>query len=148
MHTRYIQKAFLLSTTLIFTFLILSPVAEACNLFNWSDCNNSDSVIYCNNGQNCSLDAGTAIVSHNIKSIEQNRRFSDYIQDIVAYLLLFVGIVGVLYIIYAGFNILTSGGDEDKVKKSKTTIFHVFIGLLLIFLAYSIVRFVIGSGGT
>lgn len=148
MDTRYIQKAFLLSTTLILTLIIFSPIAEACNLFNWSDCNNSDSVIYCNDGQDCSLDAGTAIVSHNIKSIEQNRRFSDYIQDVVAYLLLFIGIVGVLYIIYAGFNILTSGGDEDKVKKSKTTIFHVFIGLLLIFLAYSIVRFVIGSGGT
>lgn len=34
------------------------------------------------------------------------------------------------------------------MKKSKATIFHVIIGLLLIFLAYSIVKFVIGSNGT
>lgn len=34
------------------------------------------------------------------------------------------------------------------MKKSKTTILHVFIGLVLIFLAFSIVKFVIGSGGT
>lgn len=33
------------------------------------------------------------------------------------------------------------------MKKSKTTIFHVFIGLIIIFLAYSIVKFVIGSNG-
>lgn len=148
MDAKHIQKAFLFSTTVILAFLTLSPVAEACNLFNWSDCDSSSSVIYCQEGDNCSLDRGTAIVSHNINSIEKDRRFSEYIQDVVAYLLLFIGIVGVLYIIYAGFNILTSGGEEDKVKKSKTTIFHVFIGLLLIFLAYSIVRFVIGRGGT
>lgn len=148
MDAKYIQKAFLLSTTILLTLLTFSPVTEACNLFNWSDCDSGSSVIYCQEGDNCSLDRGTAIVSHNINSIEKERKFSMYIQDIVAYLLLFIGIVGVLYIIYAGFNILTSGGDEDKVKKSKTTIFHIFIGLLLIFLAYSIVKFVIGSGGT
>ncbi|MDP2103324.1 MAG: hypothetical protein Q8K26_00190, partial [Candidatus Gracilibacteria bacterium] len=105
MDAKYIQKAFLLSTTVFLTFLTLSPVAEACNLFNWSDCDSSDSVIYCNSGEDCSLDKGTQIVSNNINSIEKNKRFSEYIQDVVAYLLLFIGIVGVLYIIYAGFNI-------------------------------------------
>ena len=33
------------------------------------------------------------------------------------------------------------------MKKSKSTIFHVIIGLTLIFLAYSIVKFFIGAGG-
>ena len=136
----------------LMAFLSFSSLASACNLFNWADCQSANYVNYCNSydpasAQYCSLDRGTQIVSGNINDIEKNRKFSQYVQDIIAYLLMFLGIVGVIYIIYAGFNVLTAAGDEDKVKKSKTTIFHVFIGLLLIFLAYSIVRFFIGAGG-
>lgn len=83
------------------------------------------------------------MVSTNINSIETKDRFSVYIQKVIAYLLGFLALVGVIYILYAGFNVLTAGGNEDKVKKSKSTIFHVMIGLLLIFLAYSIVTFFI-----
>lgn len=130
----------------------LSPVS-ACNLFDWtSDCTWTNSVDYCNSSdpassKYCSLDRGTQIVSGNINSIEKNRRFSVWIQDVIAYLLIFLGIVGVAYIIYAGFSVLTAGGNEDKVKKGKSIILHVFIGLVLIFLAYSIVKFVIGVNG-
>lgn len=135
-------------------FMILpsfSSTASAICLFGL-DCTNPGQINYCNSNdpasaQNCSLDKGTQIVSGNINDIEKNRKFSVYIQDVIAYLLIFLGIVGVIYIIYAGFNILTAGGDEDKVKKSKSTILHVFIGLILIFLAFSIVKFVIGTNG-
>lgn len=105
------------------------------------------SVIYCQPGDNCSLEKGSAIVKNDINNIEKDRKFSTLIQDIVAYLLAFLGIVGVLYLIYAGAKIVTSGGSDEDVKKSKTIIGHVLIGLVLIFLAYSIVRFVIGSNG-
>lgn len=88
------------------------------------------------------------MVKGNINDIITDRPFHVWIQDVIAYLLLFLGIVGVIYIIYAGFNVLTAAGNDDKVKKSKATIFHVFIGLLLIFLAFSIVKFFIGSNGT
>lgn len=148
-----IKIHFLSVTTVLFvTFFSFSSIASACNLFNWSDCESSSSVNYCNSNDPasadyCSVDRGTQIVSGNINDIEKDRKFSVYIQDIIAYLLLFLGIVGVIYIIYAGFNVLTAAGDEDKVKKSKTTILHVFIGLILIFLAFSIVKFVIGAGG-
>jgi hypothetical protein len=107
-------------------------------------CNSSDPA----SAKYCSLDRGTQIVSGNVNDIEKNRKFSVYIQDIIAYLLTVLGIAGVIYIIYAGFNIVTAGGDEDKVKKSKSTITHVIIGLLLIFLAASIVKFFIGANGS
>lgn len=146
-------KTYLLSViaALLVAFFALSSPASACSIFDFN-CNSTTSVEYCNSNdpasaKYCSLDRGTQVVSGNINSIEKNRKFSVYIQDIIAYLLMFLGIVGVIYIVYAGFNVLTAGGDEDKVKKSKATIFHVFIGLILIFLAFSIVRFVIGSGG-
>lgn len=113
-----------------------------------TNCDDNTSVSYCRSGDtNCSLEAGTNSVKNGIPNIVTDRKFSVYIQDVVSYLLMFLGIVGVLYIIYAGFNVLTAGGDDDKLKKAKSTILHVTIGLLLIFLAYSIVQFVIGKNG-
>ena len=49
-----------------------------------------------------------------------------------------------LFAIYGGFTILTSGGDEDKVKKGKNLIIYVVIGLALVFLASQIVTWIIG----
>ncbi|MGB2111306.1 MAG: hypothetical protein ACPHY8_05780 [Patescibacteria group bacterium] len=46
--------------------------------------------------------------------------------------------------IYAGFNILTAAGDDEKVSNSKKTITYVAIGLLIMFLAYSIIGFIFG----
>lgn len=144
-------KTYFLSVTALI-LVTLSSTTSACSLFNWTGCSSTTAVPYCDSNdpasaKYCSLDRGTQIVSGNINDIEKTRKFSVFIQDIIAYLLMFLGIVGVIYIIYAGFNVLTAGGDEDKVKKGKSTIFHVFIGLVLIFLAYSIVKFFIGSGG-
>lgn len=68
----------------------------------------NSSVIYCKTGD-CSLEKGADIVKKDINNIEKNKSFSAFIQDIVAYILAFLGIVGVLYLIYAGFRILTSG---------------------------------------
>lgn len=38
---------------------------------------------------------------------------------------------------------LTAGGDEEKVKKGRTILIQVGIGLIVIFLANSIVQFVL-----
>jgi len=147
MRLQYKKKLFATVALSIVSFVGFVSVSSACNIFDWSDCDNAGQVIYCKPGDNCSIDSGTQVVANNINSIEKHRTFSSYVQDVVAYLLVFLGIVGVLYIIYAGFNILTAAGDEDKVKKSKSTVLHVIAGLILIFLAYSIVRFVIGQNG-
>lgn len=54
----------------------------------------------------------------------------------------FITIIGVIYIIWAGFRILTSAGDEESLKKAKNTILYIAIGLVVMWLAYSIVKFV------
>lgn len=86
------------------------------------------------------------IVDNNIDALVKNQSFSQYVQSVVAYLLGFLGIVGVLYIIYAGVRILTSAGDDEAVSESRKTILYVAIGLVVIFLAYPIVIFIIGDG--
>jgi type IV secretory pathway VirB2 component (pilin) len=51
--------------------------------------------------------------------------------------------VSVVFAIYAGFTILTSGWDEEKVKKGKNILIYVVIGLAVVFLASQLIRFVI-----
>jgi hypothetical protein len=57
----------------------------------------------------------------------------------------FLSIIGVLflaYAVYAGYLIMTSAGNEEKVTKGKATLRTAVIGVLVILLAYSILYFV------
>lgn len=99
-------------------------------------------VIYCSDGE-CSLEKGTEMVKNNISDIETTKTASEYIQDIVKYLLTFITLIAVLYIIYAWFRILTSAWEEEWVSSAKKTIVSVALWILVMWLAYAIVRWVI-----
>lgn len=81
-----------------------------------------------------------------ITGIETGKTFSQYVQDIIIYLLGFLTLIVVILIMWAGFSILTAAGDEEKVKSGKKIIFRAIIGLLIIFFAWSITTFIIGNG--
>lgn len=58
---------------------------------------------------------------------------------------IFMGILGIIYLVYtvyAGFVWMTSQGDTDKIDKAKSTLVTGVIGMLVIFMAYAIVRYV------
>ena len=93
--------------------------------------------------EDCNLKAWTDLVRDSINDIEKDRSARDYIQDVVIYLLYFVSLIALLFIIYSWFNILTAAWDEEKVKKSKTTILQVIIWIIVIWLAYPIVKWII-----
>lgn len=67
------------------------------------------------------------------------------ISNFIAYLVGFLYLIAVIYGIYGGFLILTAAGDEERVKKGKTTLIHAVLGLIVIFLASTVIRFVIAS---
>jgi hypothetical protein len=46
-------------------------------------------------------------------------------------------------ILYAGFNLFTSAGDEEKIKKAKRTILYVAIGVAVLVMNYIILTFFI-----
>jgi hypothetical protein len=57
----------------------------------------------------------------------------------------FLGLLGIIFIIIiivAGFNWMTAGGEEEKIRKSKTKITRAVIGLLIVLSAYAITYFV------
>lgn len=60
------------------------------------------------------------------------------------YFLTFIGILLVMIIVYAGFNIIVSQGEEEELTKGRTMIVYAIIGVVIIFLSYTIVDFIGG----
>ena len=56
-----------------------------------------------------------------------------------------LGVMAVSLMIWAGYTIMTSGGNEEKVGDAKKWIFAGVIGLTIILMAYSIATFVISQ---
>lgn len=67
------------------------------------------------------------------------------IQTLITRAMIFLALIAVCYGLYGGFLMLTAGGEEDKVKKGKTILIQVALGLIVIFLANSIVQLVLRS---
>lgn len=103
-------------------------------------------VQYCNDSE-CWLTEGINLVSWSLSDswIVTNGTASEYIQKVVAYLLGFLYVIGVIIIIYAWFNMLTASWDEEKFKKSKTIIIYVIIWFVIMYLAGAIVRFILAT---
>ena len=93
-------------------------------------------------GDACNIQTGIDIVKNQVNWIEQNKTFSQYIQDIVGYLLTFLTIIAVIYIIYAWFRILIGAWEEEVLKKQKSTILYVVIWLAVIWIAYPLTLFI------
>ena len=124
---------------LTITFIQTSNAWVWSDIINWSkpkinvDCANSD----------CSLTKWTELVKDTINDIEKDKTFSEYIQDIIFYVITFVSFIALIYIIFAWFKVLTSWWDEEENKKAKWIIKAVIIWIAIIWLAYPITSFII-----
>lgn len=104
---------------------------------------NTWEIPYCPSWENCWYEAWVTQVKDVLTDVEKTKTLSEYIQDVLIYLLTFVTIVAVIYIIYAWFKVLTSNWNEDSLKKSKNTILYVAIWIIIMWLAYPIVKWII-----
>ncbi|MFA6525839.1 MAG: hypothetical protein WCT26_00285 [Candidatus Buchananbacteria bacterium] len=68
-----------------------------------------------------------------------------WIGSLVSILIGFLGVLLVLYIIWAGFLWMTDGGEGKKVEKAKKMIQQAIIGIIIIFAAYAITAFVMDN---
>ena len=64
------------------------------------------------------------------------------VAKIIRSLLTVVGILFLVYTLYAGYLILTSRGDEQKIEKGKSTLRTAIIGVIVTLSAYTILRFI------
>ncbi len=71
-------------------------------------------------------------------------------QTVIGVILLalsFVTLVAVIYVIYAGFQVLVGGSDDKAIGKAKSTIINVVLGIIIMWLAYAIVTWLITALG-
>lgn len=69
--------------------------------------------------------------------------FVQTLDNMLGFLVGLLYFIAVLFALWGGFQILTAGGDEEKVKKGKTTLIQAVIGLIVIFLASQIINWII-----
>jgi len=130
-------------------FILLILFISLFNISNWSffedlfDDNNWPEIHYCQDDE-CWIIEWINEVKNNVDdNIVVDEKASSYIQSIIKYLLWFIYFVAVALIIYAWFNLLIWGWEEEKTKKSKTMIIYVIIWIAIIFLASPIFEFVL-----
>ena len=85
-------------------------------------------------------------------SITENYGLTDneldvILENIIIWILGFIGILGILFLVYGGIMYVTSAGDESKAEEGKKTITYAIIGLFVTASAYAIVKTVVGLIG-
>lgn len=65
------------------------------------------------------------------------------IATIINVMLLIAAVVAVIYLIIGGYQYITSGGNAEQAQTGRTTVLNAIIGLVIIFAAYLVVRFII-----
>lgn len=89
------------------------------------------------------INYGKEKIQSGLKGSEQTADAS--IQTLISNAMMFLALIAVCYGLYGGFLMLTAGGDDGKVKNGKTILMQVGLGLVVIFLANSIVQFVLNN---
>ncbi len=67
-------------------------------------------------------------------------------KQLIDILLIIAGILAVVYLIWAGYQYITSAGSPDKAKAARAGIINAIIGIVIIVSAYFIIRFAVGIG--
>lgn len=65
--------------------------------------------------------------------------------ELIKIFLTFLGGIFMVLVVISGYNLITAGGEEEKVEKAQKTIKGAVIGLAIILAAYTITNFVANS---
>lgn len=69
-----------------------------------------------------------------------------YVSKIISLVLSIIGVIFLVFIIYAGINWMTAAGNDEKVKRSKEVLFESIIGFAIVIGAYAISYFILEIG--
>ncbi len=62
------------------------------------------------------------------------------VSEFIKYLFPLAGILLLLYLVFGGFGLMTSGGDPKAVQSAKGKITNALVGFIIVFAAYWIVQ--------
>ncbi|MBI5412596.1 PKD domain-containing protein [Candidatus Peregrinibacteria bacterium] len=90
-------------------------------------------------------------VSDNVKlnqDIVQTKTLAETVVYIVNYATGFLGLIATIVFIAGGVMMVLSGGNEENVTKGRKMMTYAAIGIVVIIVSFSAVRFIAGAGGT
>ncbi len=70
---------------------------------------------------------------------------TDVLKNVINWLLGLVGFAALIALIIGGFRMIVGFGNEEQVKKAKTTILWAVIGLAVVILSYAIINIVVSD---
>ena len=77
--------------------------------------------------------------------IDGSLKIPGIIKTVINLLSFIVGIAAVIMIIFGGLKYVTSGGDSNNTASAKNTIIYAIVGLVIVILAQTIVKFVLAK---
>lgn len=130
----------ILSLTVAFAFafglVALAPAASNAETFNEGVCRGVSTVLG---------DTTSGSISDNTDCTggeDGNSQLAKMVNNVINLFSIVVGAVSVLMIIYGGFKYITSGGSDDGTKAAKNTILYALVGLIIVLISQTIVKFV------
>lgn len=121
MPNKYIRRGIL-----VITFLVIALAVV-----------NFASASFLKPGLKNNLDLDTGIVGETA-GYESNVDLTSIVGIVIQTFLGILGVVFLVYMIYAGYNWMIAQGDEDRVTRAKDTIQRAIIGLIVTIAAYAI----------
>lgn len=67
-------------------------------------------------------------------------KIADVVNAVVPYVFGLVGFLLILYLLWGGFEWMTSGGNQENIQKAQAKITGALVGFLIIFAAYWIIQ--------
>lgn len=141
-------KQFYFVIGIVFLFLIASPVIINAATVNSYACPECDALVCCGNGDTpCPEGSSYAEGETCYRPCTFNDMFC-LVKKIIDFILFqLVPPLAVLWFAYAGFLMLTSGGDPGKTKQAKDMVTAAFIGIILVYSAWMLVYWFISFIG-
>lgn len=72
----------------------------------------------------------------------KNTSFDTLLGNLIGVVLTIAAIVAFAYLLFAGFQYITAGGDAAKATGARTAIVNALIGVIVILIAYVVLRYV------
>lgn len=69
------------------------------------------------------------------------------IGNVTTYALGLVGVLALAGIVYGGFLYITAAGNQDRIEQGKNAVFYSVIGIIVVGLAFAIIKFIFGALG-
>ncbi|HPQ79201.1 MAG TPA: pilin [Candidatus Dojkabacteria bacterium] len=75
----------------------------------------------------------------------ESASLQDFIANLFDFAMTFSVVIGVVALIIAGFKFMLSRGDSEKIKEATRSLLFALIGLVIVFISPTVVKFVIDN---